>query len=180
MERYESAVKRSLNEIRYAISMRHAYNNLCTASDSLGWNFFGYSSIALFNDSFSHTIKVLDEHKDVSAFWYIYRSNREIADKALEENGIDLEKLKQASKSLKLIRNKTHFHIDKIRVSDSSSVWKEAGISGDRFNYAQDGVWSVLRSIHLKCFGEPYLQPIYSGEDISNIVSSVKSSGINI
>jgi hypothetical protein len=180
MDRYEKTLTRLLNELRFAISKRNAHNKLNEASASFGWGFFGYSTLAFFNDMVSHAIKVLDEHRGSVSFWYIYKANQKVANKALQEARLEVSKLRELSTALKLIRDKTHFHIDRDRVFNPSEVWKEANISGDQFNCTIEGLWVALKYIHHNHFGEEYRQPVYEGEEIEKLINLAKSNGIKI
>lgn len=81
---------------------------------------------------------------------------------------------------MKIVRDKTHFHIDKGRVFSPEGVWKEANIKGEEFNKVIDGLWSVLNSLYIKRFSEPFSQPIYDAKDISEMVEVARKNGITV
>ena len=179
-DRYGRTLIRLLHECRYAISMRNAYNELCRVAPTTSWGFFSYASIALYNDMFSHSIKLLDKHKDASSFWYIYRYKGDIVKSAVDDSKTSISEIKNISYKLRLIRDKTHFHIDKKKVFSPGDVWKEAEIIGDEFNKVLDGLWQILNSIHLEHFNEKFIQPIYDGKDVEKIVDLSRNGGVDV
>ena len=54
--RYERSLKRLLHEVKWTLSMRNAYNALCSIAPVTNWSFFSYASLALKNDMVSHAI----------------------------------------------------------------------------------------------------------------------------
>ncbi len=49
---------------------------------------------ALYNDLIAHAIRVLDEHRDATSFWYIVKCNESVARRAAQDSDLDLEALK--------------------------------------------------------------------------------------
>lgn len=180
MDRFEHALNRVLNELRYAISMRNTHNVLVEAAPHTSWGFFSFVEIALFNDMIAHAIKVLDQHKDVSSFWYLQKTNEKLVNKAIRAHNIDIGQIAKTAKSLKHIRDKTHFHIDKRAVTNVSEVWSEANISGEQFNYAIDSLWLILQQVYFEYVGSKYIQPIYNGEEAAKIVSIAREKNIKV
>ncbi|MDP8218809.1 MAG: hypothetical protein P9M03_08795 [Candidatus Theseobacter exili] len=89
----------------------------------------------------------------------------------------DIENL---TEKLITIRDKTHFHIDKIGVFDPSAIWQEADIKGTFFNSVMEGLWEVLKELHISAFRKPFIQSIYDGHDVKEIIEVVKKTGITV
>ncbi len=70
------------------MSHRNAVNAIVEVSPNTSWSFFSYAYLALYNDMLAHAIKVLDRHKDVSSFWYLYRCNQKEFDSLLVKFGL--------------------------------------------------------------------------------------------
>ena len=128
----------------------------------------------------AHAIKVLDKHKDASSFWYLYRCNQKEFNSLLIKFGLPFEDIENLTEKLFKIRNKTHFHIDKMGVFDPSEIWKEAAIKGSFFNSVMEGIWEVLKELHISAFRKPFIQPIYDGDDVRTIIEAVKKAGITV
>jgi hypothetical protein len=75
-------------------------------------DFIRLSHWALFNDCFAHAMRVFDKHPDTASFWYLRRCDQVEVDEALAAVGIQMAEIEALSSSLKLIRDKTHFHIE--------------------------------------------------------------------
>ena len=178
--RFHKALWRNLNELRFAISMRNCFNELTRGAPTTNWTFFSYCSIALFNDMFSHEMKVLDMHKDATSFWYIRGREPKLVDGLMEKYGVKPEDIKTLADKLKHVRDKTHFHIDRDGVLDSRKVWGDADIKGDFVNKVVDKLWQVLNEVYKEKYGSEFGQPIYDGEDVDTILRVCKSAGIKI
>jgi hypothetical protein len=112
-DRYGRSLTRLLHELRWAISERDAYNELCRVALETSWGFFSYASIALKNDMYAHAIKVLDLHGDTSSFWYVHRCKKKDVENALRKEHVSITEIQELADKMKLVRDKTHFHIDK-------------------------------------------------------------------
>jgi len=179
-ERYKQALRRNLFELRDALSERNAINALVKVAPVTRWSYFSYADIALSNDMLSHAMKILDTHKDSVSFWFLYNRKKEEIDEYLNDLDLSLSELKKMTEDLKLIRDKTHFHIDKIGVFDPASIWDEAGITGNFFNKVFESLWEVLNKLYESQHGVRFEQPIYNGDDVSKIVDCLIKNGIFI
>jgi len=129
---------------------------------------------------FAHAIKVFDKHKDASSFWYLYRCNQSAIDTLLKKINLQLKDIENLTEKLITIRDKTHFHIDKVGVFDPSAIWQEADIKGSFFNSVMEGVWEVLKELHISAYRKPFIQSIYDGHDVQQIIEAVKKAGITV
>ena len=75
------------------------------------------------------------------------------------------------SAKLKLVRDKTHFHIDRDAVLSPQTVWKEADIKGLDLATCLDSLWKILDFLHARHFGLPFNAPSYDGTDATRIVN---------
>ncbi len=176
--RFYRALFRNLNEIRTAILERRALIGIESVGSKQRLNFFTLSYDALFNDMVAHTIKVLDKNPDSATFWYLYRCDSKIIDSFIEDKSYDLKSLEYMADKLKIVRDKTHFHIDKKGVLNPKNIWKEADISGKEFGKALEQVFDILqylRKIHL---GKEFAMPEYNGSDASKLITIAKRDGI--
>jgi DNA-binding GntR family transcriptional regulator len=71
---------------------------------------------------------------------------------------VNIPRLEDLSGKLRLVRNKTFFHIDKVRVSDSQAVYTEANIIAGEVIWAIETVWRTLNRLYEERFGRPYHQ----------------------
>src|SRR5208337_916615 len=90
-DRYYRALERNLHEVRFCLSHRNAVNAIVKVAPKTTWSFFTYAYLALYNDMVTHAIKVLDKHKDVSSFWYLYRCNQKEFGSLLDKYEIPIE-----------------------------------------------------------------------------------------
>lgn len=177
---YGRTLKRLLHELRYTLSERNALNELARVAPRTSWGFFSYAYIALYNDLFSHAIKILDRNKDSATFWHIHKNNKNDVETTLKLNGLDVVDVESLTNKLKVIRDKTHFHIDKKSIFSPKDVWKEADISGNEFNKVFDKLWLVLNSLHQQHFGEQFTQPIYQAKEIESLITMAKKNDIMV
>jgi len=134
-QQYKAAIERNLVEINWAKSQRIAYLEILNSGYSLyGDEFLGQCMIALNNDMLSHLIKILDTHIAAASFWSIHSIESKKVNDILNELGLSINILHTMSKKLRIIRNKTHFHIDKKSVIDPEQVWRSANITGDELD----------------------------------------------
>ena len=100
----------------------------------------------------AHMIKVLDQDSQSATFWYIFRTKSKDVKDFIKENNIDFMSIYDLAEKLKIVRNKTHFHIDKKRVRDPKEVWADADISYDEMVGNMDALYSILNYLHIKEF----------------------------
>ena len=179
-DRYYRALIRNLHEVRFCLSHRNAVNAIVEVAPKTSWSFFSYAYLALYDDMVAHAIKVLDKHKDASSFWYLYRCNQKEFGSLLKKSDLQFEDIENLTERLFKIRDKTHFHIDRMGVFDPSAIWKEADIKGSFFNSVMEGIWEVLKELHISAYRKSFIQPIYDGDDVRAIIEAVKKAGITV
>jgi hypothetical protein len=159
-----------------AILKLTAYNMLCRENIAYSrMSFFVIVHHALHNDIMAHAIRVMDEHRDVSAFWYIHKCQSALVERAVSAAGSEMATLKKTSNKLKHIREKTHFHIDRMAVQSPAEVWKSAGVTGDELSNILHVVAHVVSTVNVNALaGEPLYITEYDGSDIHRIVTAVE------
>jgi hypothetical protein len=172
--RIKAAVKRTFAEVNNAMLKLTAHNALCREDIAYTrMSFFVVAQHALHNDMVAHAIRVMDEHRDVSAFWYIHKCQSSAVEAAVIGAGSSLETLRKTSEKLRHIREKTHFHIDRTAVQSPASVWQSAGVTGDEFSSTLSVVAHAVSEVNVKILGgEPLLATEYDGSDIHRIVKA--------
>lgn len=170
------AIKRNLFEVAHALLERKAlipierYNK---KHGIYGENFFSISYRALFNDMVAHSIKVLDEDRESATFWYIFRVDMAKIKKLKSYSEQKTQFLKGLTSKFKIIRDKTHFHIDKKGVLDPKLIWRKAGIKGKDLGKALKYLWDLLNELHQIVFNKdfPHQIDFYDAKDVLKILA---------
>lgn len=81
-------------------------------------------------------------------------------------------------KRLRLIRDKTLFHLDKRGVKYPRGVWKEAALTGKELQDAFDASLRLLCLLHKVIRGAEYLLPYYDGSDATKIAEHAYKHGL--
>lgn len=144
--RYERALSRNAAELQKAILIRKTLIGI-EKHEYVSKTFTRIIYDALFNDYISHAIKVFENSKQASSFWYIYRSNQRPVDRYARQEGYDISILREVSAKLRNIRNGTHFHIDEEGVLNPSEIWRGADLSGTALAGSIDFAWGAITSI---------------------------------
>lgn len=177
--RYEKAITRNLYELAHALlelKVLNTFNNFTETNEIYvqGESVFSISNRALFNDMLGHAIKILevDLKGESASFWYIFNYDTLKIKKLtlyLEEK---IETLSILAKKLKHIRDKTHFHIDKVGLLDTHKIWRDAGIKGKELSEALQYLFNLLNELHLSLFKKSFLfQPEdYNAEDVIKLL----------
>jgi hypothetical protein len=173
--RFDRSLKRNLAELARAILDWKALRGLETADTDHGIDFIRLSYWALFNDCFAHAMRVFDQHSDAASFWYLRRCEQGEVDKAATAVGLQIAELESLSSSLKLVRDKTHFHIDKKAVFDPKVVWRQANIDGLEFERLLRSAFETLNHLHRARWGDDFWLPEYDGTDASAIAKFSES-----
>ena len=145
--KYMKAIERNLAELQWAIIHRTTLQGIEQA-DPVYHYFLHSAYTGLFNDYFAHCMKVFERSPRATSFWYIYRTHQKRVKDFAHSSGIDLEALNVVADKLKIIRDKTHFHIDPDGALDPEAIWQQADINGRQLAAAVDDVWRIL--VHLQ------------------------------
>jgi len=136
--------------------------------------FLGQCSMALFNDMFSHLIKVMDQNQKSASFWYIYQYNKKKVKEILCEKGLDINFMNTMAKKLKEVRNQTHFHIDFKGSLDSKAIWKEVHIKKSDITKLIDILMVVLGQLYKEDVSMEQSFITYDGNDVLSAVKAIR------
>ncbi len=167
--RYKKALFRNLNEVGQAILERRAMVGLEKARTHHTMDFIRIAYDAMFNDMIAHAIKIFEDNSRVASFWYIKMCKEMEVANFTSQNKIDISKLEKTRDSLKHIRDRTHFHIDKDAVKDPRAIWDEAAIKGRALAESIDIAWQILDHLYVLDTGDHFYIPKYSGADATKI-----------
>lgn len=143
---YDEALKRNLSELQKILLIRTTLLGI-EAHKHTTKVFIRVINDALHNDYMSHAIKVFEQSSKCASFWYLYKTNAAPINSHAKKVGYDINHLQKITDKLKVIRNGTHFHIDRAGVLDSKVIWSDASITGKELADAIDFVWGALCSI---------------------------------
>jgi hypothetical protein len=166
----KQAIVRCLDEVGKAILYKRALRGLYRAETDHGIDFARLSAWALYDQMFAHAIKVLHP-REKAGLWYLIRRYKKETSQICAQERILLGHIRAIAKGLRLIRDKTHFHLDARGVLEPSAIWKEANITGRQFDEALDAGFRLLCHLHKRIKGNDYELPDYDGEDATRILT---------
>ncbi len=179
-EKISASIERNLQEVIYAKSGVNAVNKIeAKHPKPYTFNFFYYASLALYNDSVSRIIKVLEkkDNNDTLSFWFLLKHNKDTVINFCNNNDIDINNFTIVSEKLKQLRDKLFFHIDKRGVKDKERIWKTAKIQGNEFNKSINDLLIILEHLYENKFKRKYNKFIYDGSDIVKIINACIETG---
>ncbi len=174
--RYTKALVRNLNEAGRAILERRAMVGLEKADTYHAMDFFRIAYDALFNDMIAHAIKLFEDSPRVASYWYIKRCKEKEIAAFVKENSVDLPTVEATRDSLKHIRDKTHFHIDRDAVKNPIKIWTAAKVTGRQLAEAIDCAWAILDHLYTLETGQKFNMPEYDGSDATRIAKCAKNN----
>ena len=185
-QRFSQAIYRNFCEVANAMHERQALISLedyRKKNGSIyyhGGNFFEIAQKALFNDMISHIIKVLDSDVRSASFWYILRVGRKTIESCNSYSEEKIKFLENLNPKLKIVRDKTHFHIDEDGVLSPENIWSKAGITGNELGRGIDYLFDVLLEMRNKVLGGSLSRGnfIYEGEDVFKLLELARINGI--
>jgi hypothetical protein len=177
-DRYPKALIRSINEVALAIYERRALIGVEQAGINPGWDFFRFAYHGMFNDMLAHCMRALDKNSQSSSFWYIYRCERKAVDEYVEKANLDWSLIEAMTDKLKIVRDKTHFHIDRNAVTNPEEIWRLADIRGLQLGICLDSVLGILNALYVRQYGLPFSAPDYDGTDVVRIVRATREAGV--
>ncbi len=169
---YQSALKRNINEVAVAKLEFDAHREIANkVLLNFYDSFFSLSLDALFNDMVAHMIKLLDRNAQSTSFWYIFRYKSKGVKEYIKDNNIDFMAIYDLADKLKLVRDKTLFHIDKKGVKDPQAIWSEADITYGEIEENIDSIFNILNYLYEKEFEYKFEIP-----KIDNLQYIIKAS----
>jgi hypothetical protein len=177
---YNRSLSRNLYEVAHALYERQALiavEQFIEREEILGENFFSISYRALFNDMIAHAIKVLDEDERSATFWTLLRADETRLRRLKAYSDEKISFLKGLWEKLRIVRNKTHFHIDQLGVLDPKGVWAAADIKGNELGAGLEYLWELLTDLYQDVHGRPFPHPVksYDGKDVLELLTYAKS-----
>jgi hypothetical protein len=156
-DNFRAALKRLLAETHNLISVQASLEALYEPlmHHQTGSILLEQSFNALMGDRLARLIRMLEDSEETASFWYLHRC--EPTNVAKDIDIARLEKLSSKDK-LKLIRDKTFFHIDKDHVADSQAVYRRADIFASEIVWAMEAIWLTLNRLYAERFGQSYEQ----------------------
>jgi DNA-dependent RNA polymerase auxiliary subunit epsilon len=181
VRRYRKVLTQCLHDLSYIKSNIILYNQIVTKEETfLHFNFFYFSAVALYNDTLTRSMRLLDKNRESSNFWYIKNIKEIEIRKYLDENNMSFENIIILSDKLIHIRNKIHFHVDKNGVLNPPKEWAGANIIGDFFMNTTDDICKILSYLYNIEFCEKYILYKYTGSEVDLIYDACrKSNNIN-
>jgi hypothetical protein len=160
----QRSVARCTDEMARAILYFRALRGLAAADSDHGIDFIRLSYWAIYDQLFSHVIKVLDR-REQAGFWFLVQSYPDLCDKLCESANLSLTDVTAIEKKLQHIRDKTHFHLDKRGVLSPATIWKEADLAYGALENAMDTSFELLSLLFKELTGKAYHLPEYDGSD---------------
>jgi hypothetical protein len=145
-----------------------AWQGLSKAKSYHGIDFIQLAAWALHDQMIAHSIKVLDR-REQAGFWYLVTKRKHTIPKLCAKHHVLIGHVRSIEKKLELIRDKTHFHLDRRGVRDPKAVWRQAGIRGRELESAIDAALRLLCVLHKEIRGAEYPVPYYDGSDARKI-----------
>ena len=149
-DRFRDTLERLLPETYNLMSVQAALEAL---KDHQTGVILAQSFSALMGDRLARLIRIFENSDDTATFWYLHR-----CEPVKVAKDVDIPRLEDLSGKLRLVRNKTFFHIDKNHVFDSQAVYTDANIIADEVIWAMETVWRTLNRLYEERFGRPYSQ----------------------
>ena len=105
-----------------------------------------------------------------AGLWYLIKQYEGETSRICSEHSILLEDIRGIAPKLKLLRDKTHFHLDAKGVQTPEEIWKAANISRRELDASFEAGFALLRHLHKQIRGEDYELPDYDGKDATRIL----------
>ena len=180
-EKFGKALRRNLSELQRVLYYRRAWGAL-KSTDRLtsGLDVFELMDRAFFDQMVAHAIKVFDRSRRVASFWYLLRQQTAEIEQFCRTRACTLHCIEVLSAKLKIIRNKTHFHIDGDCVSDPKGVWTDAGVVWNEFDQATQRAFEILQHLYTAHHGQGFEFPSYDGSDVADLIRLAEHNGLSV
>src|SRR5216683_1265888 len=107
-QRFQRAVSRLLLETHNLRNDQAAVDALSEAAQKSSSPFIAVAAGALQGDRLIRLVRIFEDNSRAASFWYLYRCEPKNIG-----HGVDVARLKDFSKRIKRVRDKTFVHIDK-------------------------------------------------------------------
>jgi hypothetical protein len=166
---FDRVLLRNLHEVARCVLYLRAMKGLEAANTDHAVDFVRLSYWALFNDCIAGAMRVFDKTRKAASFWYLRSCEQVNLDRAAAGAGLTVAEIESLASSLRLVRNKTHFHIDRIAVFDPAAVWLEANIKRTQLEHVLRGTYEALNHLYRTRCGDDFPLPDYDGTDAREI-----------
>jgi hypothetical protein len=79
------------------------------------------------------------------------------------------------TEKLKIVRDGTHFHIDKKNVRNPEAIWSTANLTYDDLQKNMESVYKILNHLHIKEFDFEFVKPKI--DDLFFIIEELAKEG---
>lgn len=163
------AVRRCASELCRAIWYGLAVEGLQRRDRDATANFIFLAELAMYDQMVAHAIKVLSyrpgNRYEQAGFWALRTARASEVDDICQRLGLELGPVAEVGEKLLIIRDKTHFHLDLLGVSDPAARWKEANITYGQLKEALNTSLAVVKELHVEILGAPFDTFDYDGSD---------------
>ncbi len=167
----KKVIIRLIEEVEYIIS-----NNNAILEISVYWNkieddsFYTYAKMSLYWDSINRSSKVLDNHRDSKAFWFLYQKKQKLIDDYISINELKFEDIDNYTKKFKTIRDKHLCHIDKKSINNPDEIFLSADIHPGPFNKFIKQFLELLIYLYEREIKTVYSPKIYDAKDLKQVL----------
>lgn len=166
-KRYRRAIERIGAEAFWLYTYQKAICGLTV--DAVGLDFFRVSLNALKDARIIRLIRVLEDNERVASFWYLFRTNERIFRDISKKVSFNIKLAEELTQKFLGIRDQTFVHIDKTKVFDPEQLYIDANIKHQDIDDFINGLWALMRILHLEILGEEIKCDNYTGEDIKHL-----------
>ncbi|WP_183026419.1 hypothetical protein [Variovorax sp. UMC13] len=128
---------------------------------------------SLKNDYLANCMKVFEDTRKVATFWSVLAASPHVT-ASLNAEGMPVDEIRAVAAGLKVIRDRTHFHIGAESVEAPADVWKDAGLTGDRLYRSVLAAWRALNFHQAEAGREPLSVPDIDKEALKRMVEFVR------
>jgi hypothetical protein len=160
----EKAIVRNANELAKAILYSRALDGLSKSTSYHCIDFFRLAEWAMFDQMISHAIKTLDQREPYGVLGLVAMQPARAA-AFFDARQADKLVIEMMGGKLQIIRDKTHFHLDKKGVCSPTDVWKNASINRDDLMQAISVSFEFICVLHSDILGRKFELPNYDGSD---------------
>jgi hypothetical protein len=139
----------------------------------------------------AHAIKVLErripkkgaetghrKRNEVVGLWYLLGKKRKELPRLCAHHNVLLGQIRSIDQKLLLIRDKTHFHLDRRGVRDPRAIWTKADLTERQFEDGVDASLRLLSVLYKDLHGSEYPFPRYDGSDARRIAEHAYKSNL--
>jgi hypothetical protein len=130
---------------------------------------------ALFNSFAARLMRLYDEHREAAGLTYLLQAQTCLT-RSFEDEGLTNEVRKTLSSKLKVVRDKTHMHLDKHYVGDLRRAWNSSALDVESVDMRVRKTARALRLAYQARFGSEFAEASYDARDLPSILSALRSA----